>query len=62
MIESYDIDSKIQRMKSAKRVLTTSPPNNKILDSGGLETENNGMLSEEANEQANIIMEKDFML
>jgi len=49
-------------MKSAKRVLTTSPPNNKILDSGGLETENNGMLSEEANEQANIIMEKDFML
>ena len=37
-------------MKTAKRVYTTTPTNNKILDSGVLETENNFMLSEEANE------------
>ena len=49
-------------MKNAKRILTTSPQNNKIFDSGAVLTENNGMLSEEANEQANIILEKDFML
>jgi len=44
-------------MKNAKRVMTTSPPNNKTLDSGGLETENNNMLSEDAEDPANIIME-----